>query len=348
MRPRLHAPTTLVALVALLLAGQTTAEPQPGGATAIIQAARFLQPTALDAYFSHWSRIVADARSAHPIAPLPGDDGFVRALAGRHSMATRLATGGGRPWWVHQQWGWSFLDLDWELEIGSGQAVLAFREGFDPRPLLDRLDERGYRRDDHHGQTTWHHAFDPSLPWLRPPLAAFQNVAYLEGDGIMLLATQTEALQAMLDAQAGRSAAWPGGAVTEVFGHATEPPMAAMLFMASSVCGLAPEQEAQLQPFQAAALGYRREGDALLGTVIIGYADEAAASLDLRARSHITDQGRDRSGALYSERHFELLGGETVGDVLLLHLGSLATPGRLFDLLLRMDAGFLDCPAGGG
>lgn len=342
--------TAPVLLLALLLVGQAMAQQAPATTADLpmTRASRFLPPTTQDAYFSDWSRIVADTRSVYPIPPRPGDDDFIRALAGRHGSATQLAIGGGRPWWVHEQWGWSVLDLDWELQIGSNGAVLAFRDGFDPAPLLGLLDERGFERGDHHAQATWHHAFDPSLPWLRPPLAAFQNLAYLEDERVLLLATGAEALQAMLDAHAGRSASWPGAAVMEAFGDAAEQPMSAMVFSASPVCGMAPQQEVQAQAFEAVALTYHRQDEALLGSIVIGYADEVTAGLDQEARARLVDEGRDRSEALYSERHFRLLGTEVAGNVLWLHLGSLAAPSRLFDLLLRGDAGFLACPAADG
>lgn len=348
MPHHLLASTAPVLLLALLLVGQAMAQQGPATVTElpITKASRFLPATTQDAYFSDWSRIVVDTRSVYPIPLQTGDDDFIRALAGRHSSATQLAIGGGRPWWVHEQWGWSVLDLDWELQIGSNRAVLAFRDGFDPAPLLGLLDERGFERGDHHAQATWHHAFNPSLPWLRPPLAAFQNLAYLEDERVLLLATGAEALQTMLDAHAGRDASWPGATVMDAFGHAVEQPMSAMVFSASSVCGAALQLEVQPQPFEAVALAYHRQGDALFGSVVIAYADEATAGLDQQARVRIADEGRDRSEALYSERHFRLLGTEVAGNVLWLHLGSLAAPSRLFDLLLRGDAGFLACPEG--
>ncbi len=339
----------LALLAVLLLAGRAWLQPSAARSSSTIgHAARFLPPTTRDAFFNDWSSIVADTRSVDPAPQEAGGGGFERALVERHLGTLRQITGGSPPRTTQEQWGWTFLDLDWELQIGADQVVLAFHQDFDPARLLDLVEERGYGRDDHHGQTTYHHAFQEGLPWMRWPFNAFSNLAYLEGERILLAAAWAEALQDMLDAHAGRTERWSGSAVAEAFGRSAEPPLAAMLLSASSACNLTPGSVAQVHPFDAVALTYHRDGEALLGTVAIGYADAATARLDLGVRSNLAREASGRTRGPSGRQPFQLIEARAAGEVLLLHLGSLAAPGQLFDLVNLLDVPFLACPAGDG
>lgn len=331
------------ALSLFVLAGSALAQPTATPpAQGLGLAARFVPPDTDIAYLTDWSRLLADMRTAYPAPPQVGDSAFLRRMGERHALVTRFAIGNATPWWMHEQWGWSFLDLDWELDLFPGMAVAAFGQGFDPAPLLALIDERGFGTGDHHGQLTRHHPFDLSLAWLRPPLAAYQNLAYLEQERVLLAANTTLGLHALLDAHAGRSTPWPAGDLLLSLAQAAEPPTGAWVFPASAVCERLPSAEPDLQAYQAAAVAYRHVGDGPHGTVLLGYDDAASAGLDLQPRTRLSGEGGETFGP---GQFYRLSAAEADDGLLWLHLGPLDRPSRLFDLLIRSDVPFLACPS---
>lgn len=316
----------------------STAPPSQGLALAV----SFVPPDTDIAYLTDWTRIFDDMGSVYPLQPEVGDNDFVRRLAERHAAAVQFAIGSRSPWSMHEEWGWSFLDVDWELQIYPAGVVVGFKRGFDPGPLLALFDERGYETDDHHGQATRHHAFNPMLSWLRPPLAAFGNIAYLEQQRVLVGSSTLEGLHALLDAHAGRSAPWQASDLALSLAQAAEPTMGAWVFPASAFCDRLRVEEPGLQAYQSAAVAYHRLGDELIGTVVLGYEDEAIAALDLAPRGRIAG---DSDGPFRQGVHFQSLTAEVVGDLLWLRLVSLDKPSRPFDMLNRSEVPFLGCPS---
>lgn len=333
--------TLLVAFSALIQPARaqavSTAPPSQGLALAV----SFVPPDTDIAYLTDWTRIFDDMGSVYPLQPEIGDNDFVRRLAERHAAAVQFAIGSRSPWWMQEEWGWSFLDVDWELQFYPAGVVVGFNESFDPGPLLALFDEREYETDDHHGQATRHHAFDPMLSWLRPPLTAFGNIAYLEQQRVLVGSSTLEGLRALLDAHAGRSDPWPAADLALNLAQAAEPTMGAYVFPASAICGRLGVEEARLQTYRAAAVAYHRVGEELIGTYVLEYDDETTAALDLEPRQRIAG---DDSSPFQQGVHFQSLTAEVVGNLLWLRLGSLDRPTRPFDMLNRSEVPFLGCP----
>lgn len=171
---------------------------------------------------------------------------------------------------------------------------------------------------------------------------AFGNIAYLEQERVLVGASTPDGLHAMLDAHAGRSEQWPAADLGLSLAQADEPTMGAYVFPASSMCGSLGVEDAGLQAYRSAAVAYHRVGDEIIGTVVLEYADETAAALDLESRRRIAG---DVSGPFKLGVHFQTLTAETAANLLWLRLGSLDRPSRPFDMLIRSEVPFLGCPS---
>ncbi|MBX3143005.1 MAG: hypothetical protein KF813_04555 [Trueperaceae bacterium] len=334
----MHKHRLLAAVIALSLFCVSSAQPRSGAGLEL--AVSFVPKAAEIAYLSNWSGVIDDLRRVYPIEPVVGDNDFLRALSDRHAAAAQFAVSGRSPWFMHEMWAWSLLDLDWELQVYPGGAVLAFNSGFDPGPTLALLDERGYQASDHHGQVTRHIAFDLSLAWLRPPLAEYTNVAYLEQERVLVVASTLEALHALLDAQAGRSEAWSAADIGLAVAGAAEPPLGAWVFPAATACRYMLVDEPGLQAYSAAAIAYHRVGDEIVGTAVLAYDSEVAPALDLEAR---TSFATDDESAFRSGDYFQSLTAEIVGEMLWLRFGELDRSSRMFDMFNRSALPFLRC-----
>ncbi len=306
-------------------------------------ALRFLPGSTAYAYYTDWSLVREDTREVWPAEPAVGDDAFVRALAARHSPPTGTATANqGQVWLVQEQWGWSLLDVAWELETSERLAVVAFESGFDPSAMLALLATRGYETAVHEGQEVHSHPADPSQSWLRPPFILYQNLSYLEDERVLLLATRPEVIAAALDVRAGRAQGWMSGEVAEAVLDGVSGAHGAVLVDEASACrGLEPN--GSLLSYDVAALAYRRQDDTALGRVAIVYPDQASAEADLAQRTSLAAHGADSRGRSFADGLFQVLGSGTNGSGLVLNL-ELSAPGRLFDLLYSYGATFLACP----
>lgn len=307
----------------------------------LASAARFLPSDTTIAYFSDWEAIRADMLEVWPGEPAVGDTDFIRALAGRHAPATATATAAsGNPWLVHEQWGWSLLDLAWELETSAGLVVVGFAPDFDPSTLFGYLSQRGYQTVDYEGISVYSRAMDVSLPWLRPPFMAFQNLAYLDSERVLVAGARPGPVQAALDAYAGREPSWLG-AEHPVVSALSDSASSVIAAQATACYGLEPNPE--VLTYELAGLGYSHAGAETTGTVVLGYASAELADADLEARAYLATNGSDRSGRPFTDGMFSVSSASATGNSVVLRLSAVEPAGRLFALMYSGGAGFLAC-----
>lgn len=296
------------------------------------------------AYFSDWQAVREDMRGVWPAEPEVGDDDYLRALGERHAPATALLTGdGSTAWLLDEEWGFSLLDVAWELQTDARVTVVAFSEGFSPERFLALLSQRGYETTVHEGQYVHSHPMDASLSWVRPPFTEFQNLAYLGDERALLLAFDRDALVSALDVHAGRAPAWIGGEQALGVLEGLEDADSAVLLSSGKVC-FAPDDGASLQAFDLAGVGYQRAGDAVVGNIVLSYPQANAAVADLDARSALARGGSDRLTGRPLTTYFEIAGEEVLGSAVAL-TARLRSPGSLFDLVYLYGADFLACGA---
>lgn len=112
-------------------------------------------------------------------------------------------------------WGWDSTDLIWEATVHidgpptgrhtSPLYVLQFPDDFDFAPLQDLFEQRGFSQSDYQGVTIYSHKMDLATDWIIIGKLAIVNTAVIEKDHRLVLSTQLEAIQAVLDAYKGEA-----------------------------------------------------------------------------------------------------------------------------------------------
>ena len=241
-------------------------------------ALRFAPATASAVYFTDWAAVLDDMAGAYSAEPTPGDTAFVRAMAERHTIVTSTATANhGDPWYVGEQWGWTLLDLEWELETNARVTVLRFAPAFDAAAVVALTQERGYATQSHGDVTAYSHARDNSLEWLRPPFFAYQNLAYLADERVLLLAPTAAALHEALDAYAAQVPSLADDANARGLAETLDVALGAVLITSASAC-MIPDTEAP--QYELAGVGYHFDGGSTRGVVSLAQAGEVTVSTE--------------------------------------------------------------------
>lgn len=223
-------------------------------------ALRFAPASASAVYFTDWTAVLEDMAAAWPAEPAPGDTVFIRAMVGRHSIVTSTATANhGNPWYVGEQWGWTLLDLEWELETNARVTTLRFAPDVDAAAVLALAQERGYSAASHGDVVVYSHARDNSLEWLRPPFFAYQNLAYLADERVLLLAPTAAALHEALDAYAGGVPSLADDANGLGLAGALDSALGAVLLTSASAC-MVPNPDTEVPQYELAGVGYHFDG----------------------------------------------------------------------------------------
>jgi hypothetical protein len=182
------------------------------------------------------------------------------------------------PWYVSEVWGWSMLDLEWELETNERLVILAFAQGVDTSSLLDLIAERNYATDLYEGFTLYPHNFDMSLVWLRPPFSAFQNAAFMEDDRVLMLAPTLPALRAAVDAYSGRTSNLTQDPSALALALALDESVGTLLLTQAAACG-APVLDATERAYDLAGVGYRPTELGTRGLTALARLDEVVMNI---------------------------------------------------------------------
>jgi len=243
-------------------------------------ALRFAPASASAVYYADWKAVLEDMAAAWPAEPTPGDTEFVRTMAGRHAFVTSTATAQARnPWYVGEQWGWTFLDLEWELETSAWVSVLRFVPDVDAAAVLALAQERGYSAANHGDVTVYSHERDNSLEWLRPPFFAYQNLAYLADERVLLLAPTTAALHEALDAHAGVVPSLADDVNASGLAETLDGVFGAVLLTSASAC-MIPDADTEVPQYELAGVGYHVDDSGTHGVVGLAQAGEVSAYTD--------------------------------------------------------------------
>jgi len=228
-------------------------------------------------YFTDWAAIRDDMRTVWPAEPTVGDTEYVRAMAERHAFVTSTATAQHRdPWYVGEQWGWTFLDLEWELETSARVVILRFTEDSATLSLLNLAQERGYSAEPYGTATLYSHAFSFSLEWLRPPFAAFQNVAFLEDEGVLILAATVVDVHAALDAYSGAAPSLADDGNAREIAALLDPSLGAVILTHQAACATH-DPERAVPEFEHVGVGYSVADVAVHG--VLGFARSGVVTL---------------------------------------------------------------------
>jgi hypothetical protein len=273
-----------------------------------------------------------------------------------------------------ETWAWDNTDLVWEatLEIESAPPayVLQFPADFDFGPLLSLFDERGFSQSAYQGATVYSHEMELAAEWLRSSEFGILNTAVLEEDHRLVLSSSLAGVQAILDAQAGEAPSLADSASAQAVADRLGQVAAAIIDAGPESClsfsenplqalaggEISEEQLAQLRElleqgpalhlYTALGVGYRYEGDELVGLIVMHYPNADDAQADLEPRRQIAEEGLSLAARQpYPEVLFTVQEATVEGSDLVWQVSPVDDiPRRLFDMVLRRDMLFAGCP----
>jgi hypothetical protein len=269
---------------------------------------------------------------------------------------------------LYEQWGWTSADLSWEASAQPPAFVLRFRDGFDLRSVVARLEQRKFARQDYHGVALYSDMLNTDNP---PPWqldVEFVNIAVLPAEHILVMGLVLENVQQLLDAYTGRRPTLGDQAEIQETVRLLGPVSSAVITKGTAICtrleqmftisrampaGDPPALREQIQaverlhPYAAAGAGYRYDGQQPRAQIVFSYSDAATAQRDLPLRRQLAEQG-------YSMLHFKPFAtfAFTVEDTqldgasMVLHVRPVAVnPMEIMLTIAMPDAVFAGCPA---
>lgn len=367
--------------VATLVPTQTVALPSPteapGAGGSLSESLGFAGPDTFLFSFDDWAQIKASL-GASDVTSSSSEEDRRRVLIGGFTSAPGPGPGG-TP--TPQQpleyvnggygfensfrhaavWGFDVLDYDWDATItGGGPPLYVVRLGeqFDVEPVIARFEDRGYQRETVGSATLWTHELELGADWMLEP--AILNVALLEDQRTMLLASAPETVRAAL---ADRS----GEARDELLRAAAaldEPSAAAMVVGGEEMCLGVRNQVGQVSPqlgadidqlfaqagtlhaYRVLGMGYSRNLSPI-GRIVFAYDDPTTAEQDVAGRRLLAEDGWSfRTGTTLSETVFTVGAASATDGVIRIDVSPAGDrPGRLMQSLIGRDYMYGECNA---
>jgi hypothetical protein len=274
---------------------------------------------------------------------------------------------------LDEVWGWDTSDLNWEAELrldGPPVYVLKLRSDFDLDPVRERFVEREFTQEKYEGIVIYSHLLDLQLDWIRTGGLSIVNTAILEKEQVLVLSSNVEQVQAVLDVYSGEEDSLAddkdiqsltkqlGTVASLAIGSGEETCMRpAELFAAKvlnqaqieklrEIYGLDKPLIQQVREFQWIAIGYRYEDDRSVGLIGMYYSSASSAENDLERRSQWAEEGLSlRMNAPFSEVYFTVEEAYVKESVLMLKVRPLNDmPRRLYQMYGSRDMVFALCP----
>jgi hypothetical protein len=306
-------------------AEQSSGPLTPSVTSPLLDALAFAPPEIIAFEFTDWTALKAlhggaDITSASPLAERQR-----LVLEMVNSEASQFEFGLGRLATWPELWGWDNTDLAWEATWvaapGTRSWVLRFRDGWDPKPFMARLEGYGYSRTEKPHGTLYSDApdFHPD-PDTEAILEVEERLTYEPGSVAISSDGQTVAIRVLRDradrilktsarADPVAVAASPFGRVAVALGR----PITAFLMDGDSACsdvGLGyadrdrdallfgdratrPTSVGPLHPYEAFGIGYERAGpgEPAVGRYAFAYKRAKQAKADYAGRRALMDEG---------------------------------------------------------
>lgn len=320
--------------------------------------------------FTDWALLKTSAGFPDLGSASPAEErrAFWTAVARKHAPGVSF---GRAPDSMAATWGWDNSDLVWAAaawnEAGLVAYVLEF--GRDLAPIQERYLQYGFEPSEYQGVMIYSHKPSFREDWYGDADSAVVNTAVLPEDRVLVMGGELANVQAVLDVLQGRSKSLAGDANTAaVAGRLEQMASATIIPVVGSNCPsvgiraiqraqvpLPPETlkrlqaavaEVEVRRFESFGLGYRYEGEELLGLVVLHYGRAGDAQADLEVRKKLAVEGPMLSSrtATYGDT-FALQDAAAVGSDLLFWMSPKNDqPGRLFALLTNRDMLFAACP----
>jgi hypothetical protein len=270
-------------------------------------------------------------------------------------------------------WTWDTTDLVWEVTLetdGPPTFVLQLRDDFDLAPLLNLFKERGFSQTEHRGATIYSHELDLTAEWLRTTELAIVNTAVLEEEKRLILSSSIENVKTIVSVHEGDVGSLADYQAAQATVERLGQVAAAVIGVGTDTClGFSPnrliemmgqeipkeqlaqleallEGEPQLHPYMALGVGYRYEGERLVGLFVLHYANADDAQADLEPRRQLAQDGISlRARQPYRDLAFTVQEAFVQDNDLVLQVSPVNDmPRRLFSIILARDMLFAACP----
>jgi hypothetical protein len=322
------------------------------------EALAFVPPITSSVSFTDWTALKTGVGAAR----LTGTSSFSAKAAALKNEATPAGFGL-RFLGAHRyDWGFDVMDLDWDLLVipVSGPPVwaLRFRDGFDLGPFKHHLDDRGFKRETVQGGQLFTHPLDAQASWVSSTELAILNTALLADRRTAVLSSDEAPVRDILQhgpvdglIASGRRVADLLGtpaAMTMLLGHQTCSDLVAGLPTSPGELRAGIDAELRsagtLHAYDALAISYSR-ADQVIGRIVMGYDDAAAASADVAGRTTLAQTGTSiASGGTYADTVFTLAHAAAEDGTIVFDVSpGDDQPARLFAMVDDRDMLFASC-----
>ena len=357
---------------------EATLSSAPSAPSPILEALAFAPPELVSFQFTDWTALKALRSGTAVTSASPLDErqqlvlGMVRSEASLTPFRLdRL------PSWP-ELWGWDNTDLAWEAtwlaEPEPGARVLRFRDGWDARPFIARLEALGYSRSEKPHGTVWAEPPDfasrsESQAVLGPdesPVGVDQRVA-ISPDGRTVVVGRGDAAYNTLKRAAGADLAMISAAPVGLAAVALDHPITALIVDETPDCDLLADLRfaddtmadfaddmislvdsvGPLHPYQAIGVGSAGAGPRapVRGRYACVNHTPPHGGAPGRGRRTLIDEGYSTlHGKRYREAAFTLVDASADGRQLVLDVAPLHDdPQVLFDLVTSRSLSFATC-----
>lgn len=237
-------------------------------------------------------------------------------------------------------WGWDATDLVWEagvlLPIDGTVRVLRLSGDVDLQAIADSFQKQGFERQEYDGVQVYSYLQTPPADWIAG--SDQRHAAVIPDDHVLLHASSPEGLHQVIRARFGSSQSWADLPAFRSMASDFDQMIRADLIAGQFLCArwsieawlknaeadapLRVELERlqgegvayqDLHAYEAFGMGYRIEGEEVLGLITMRFSSPGAAEADLELRSRLITEGNSlvmRQGVPYSQAILELIDAE--------------------------------------